>query len=937
MKGIFKKLGLFLVPFLLTGCGFVETLLSNKEGSSDASSGVSSKWYYDDNEHFHYDESHHKVDVAPHDLVETNRVEPSCDSDGSIEYQCSVCDYVKYVTLPAEGHQPGNTYYHDATHHWKTCSVCGDIIGREAHDFEELSRIEPTFEEPGSASYKCRVCEYEHSATLPVKEHTYSDYQYNDTHHWKRCLDEGYTDRIKDYGEHRYSETTVAPTKETEGYTLHKCICGKSYTDNYVSRLWNKRELDYYKDHYLVDLFSPIESNNVEILKSTDIKTLEDRNTARKMGGEDYSKGFRFAPSSTSDAYVTYALEGDYRSLCFGIGFSDAMLGVYDSYYHTDLSMQIYLNGSSTPLDFTHNGMDPVKWYSVDINGVSTIKFFFSSSYTNRNELMAMEVSLWGDSNHQIDESKPLAVSEENIDEVCGETIRKNPSNASYRIVDIDKTVKVNNHVCEDGLVFSPSANYLFNSEKPFYAGQRHTYNTFGRYHYIHFNLGHVDTAINSGGILLNVYAGSTLLKQIHFLQSDLPIEVTVNINFAHYITFQACADPEEGGEGTSMGSVSTYAVYNIVGSPFAEREGTPEKPIYNGSYKVLSQIGRPYNFINAYDVIESVFNGSSSTTGIQIGGIIYTEGLLMKSVFNIMTTTEEQIPASADFDLDGQFKYVTFKVGRRDRSAIVCETLNVYLDGAKVKTLALDSIANIQSVQVEVTGAKKLTIELEGSSNTYRGSYGVVDLAFHTDTVRELDFVHTPQSYSAKDYYSPNTTVELMDQIQPYDSFSLANKQSIMTDYRVNTAEYTGGTEQFVTNDGENHNRGFVLQTGTYTGFGFGDDAISIGVMLCGEPVLVAAAAQSVNCSSFVAFAMRGKFVNLSFDICSLANFATGQAKTLKIYGDMNLLKTTNLTSGSVAHIDVNISGVENLVFFLEYGEGSTIPFGCYNLFASN
>lgn len=44
---------------------------------------------------------------------------------------------------------------------------------------------------------------------------------------------------------HSYSETVVAPTCEEDGYTLHTCLCGDSYKDNYVSKLGHKYKYSY--------------------------------------------------------------------------------------------------------------------------------------------------------------------------------------------------------------------------------------------------------------------------------------------------------------------------------------------------------------------------------------------------------------------------------------------------------------------------------------------------------------------------------------------------------------------------------------------------------------------------------------------------------------------------------------------------------------------
>ncbi|MDE6274218.1 MAG: leucine-rich repeat domain-containing protein [Clostridiales bacterium] len=70
------------------------------------------------------------------------------------------------------------------------------------------------------------------------EEHTHaysSDWAFNQTAHWhpSTCSHDAKANK----SEHTYTDTVIAPSTTSEGYTLHTCICGYSYTSNSVGAL----------------------------------------------------------------------------------------------------------------------------------------------------------------------------------------------------------------------------------------------------------------------------------------------------------------------------------------------------------------------------------------------------------------------------------------------------------------------------------------------------------------------------------------------------------------------------------------------------------------------------------------------------------------------------------------------------------------------------
>jgi uncharacterized repeat protein (TIGR02543 family) len=111
-----------------------------------------------------------------HDLVKTERVEPTCTEAGREAYwTCSVCgkrfsdaagtvEVADLATLDISplGHDFSGTWMSDETDHWHVCSRCGEQSAVEAHAFGAWTHA-------GSLTRECTVCGYEETgAAMPV-------------------------------------------------------------------------------------------------------------------------------------------------------------------------------------------------------------------------------------------------------------------------------------------------------------------------------------------------------------------------------------------------------------------------------------------------------------------------------------------------------------------------------------------------------------------------------------------------------------------------------------------------------------------------------------------------------------------------------------------------------------------------------------------------
>ena len=90
----------------------------------------------------------------------TNIRPADCHNKALTRYTCTVCGQIKEVEGALGDHVWESGYHHDATHHWKECTVdgCGETTVKEAHEWGTGSiTTNPTYTTDGVLTYTC-VC-----------------------------------------------------------------------------------------------------------------------------------------------------------------------------------------------------------------------------------------------------------------------------------------------------------------------------------------------------------------------------------------------------------------------------------------------------------------------------------------------------------------------------------------------------------------------------------------------------------------------------------------------------------------------------------------------------------------------------------------------------------------------------------------------------------
>ena len=207
-----------------TVCDYVQTetipMLEHEHSYGD--------WQKDKTQHWKECRCGEKTEVGNHTFDDwTITKEPTTTETGSRERTCSICKYTQTETLPVHTHDVHDeAWKYDETEHWQECS-CGEKLNVANHIYGDWRETKPATEtEAGSRERDCTVCDYVQTETIPMleHEHSYGDWQKDETQHWKECR----CGEKTEVGNHTFGDWTITkePTTTETGSRERTCsIC----------------------------------------------------------------------------------------------------------------------------------------------------------------------------------------------------------------------------------------------------------------------------------------------------------------------------------------------------------------------------------------------------------------------------------------------------------------------------------------------------------------------------------------------------------------------------------------------------------------------------------------------------------------------------------------------------------------------------------------
>ena len=195
-----------------------------------------------------------EIPAPDHTYEASETVEPTCTADGYTVWVCSACGDTYTEVLEATGHTLVDTAVEPTcvsegyTQH--DCSVCGisyrdSFVDALGHSYEAVV-TEATCTTGGWTTYTCANCGHSYTdAYVDALGHDWSEWTVTveATHETageqvRTCqtCGETQTEVILPTG-HTFTQTVVAPTCETVGYTRNVCECGHEYITDVVEAL----------------------------------------------------------------------------------------------------------------------------------------------------------------------------------------------------------------------------------------------------------------------------------------------------------------------------------------------------------------------------------------------------------------------------------------------------------------------------------------------------------------------------------------------------------------------------------------------------------------------------------------------------------------------------------------------------------------------------
>ncbi len=697
-----------------------------------------------------------------------------------------------------------------------------------------------------------------------------------------------------------------------------------------------------YQSHYIINECKPKESNYYEEYKYTETNA-----KPMYMGGYPYYGGFLLRTQNLIDeensSYATFDIsryEG--KTLSFVMG-SASHNGMEDNNYYALVSVR--LDGVQV-LEELISAHSVPKRYILDLTGKRELQFIIRRG---SNDVYVAELTVWDGeptvTGHTPDTSKNRVQLVKDLLPYLW--MFASTDNAIYTQVDVRDTderynmavATMSSVYADDAFKYEPAMvggkpRYeAFTSKKsmPISGEDISTFhfNTEKQYKYLTFSAGALHEANSApGSSWVSVYADGTRVFEEEVFSDTLPKTYTVDIRNAAMIEFEI---------KFSQGGVHTIAVFDgFLGrtEKDVQMENVSELDKLPDVCKLISNIP-PYLVSSAFE--DPLFDGSSEYLTFSMAGRKYNEGVGLYSEAGWLSGNRG---AHICFNLEGKFKYLTFRAGILDKTyGILDDSLHIYLDGELSQTIELKAMNIPEKHTVELKNCQELKIQLVGRDAMVRPAYGLAEMVVYKNEVVENNLFPKPEN-------NYPDSMPLMENIRPYMTYvsSARFAEDAVQDTHTQVV-FDGSTKQeYFTVGEEKVYAGVLLRTSVHMdllGVGGGADALDIyaamvSIGFAGGVFLSLLAAGVIYEHAFTAFDLQGEFSKVTFTVaCQEPNKALAETQTtLKIGSNQELLETIVLSSDmQPTTYTVDLKKVEQLVFFLECGEDSSPYYAIYDI----
>jgi hypothetical protein len=559
-----------------------------------------------------------------------------------------------------------------------------------------------------------------------------------------------------------------------------------------------------YAQSLLVNTLKPVEQQHYRLQES-----------AFKIGGQVVSNSFSLdAPDggligSNEQAYVTFNLNGKYDKLTFLTGPANANP---NGIGHNGI-LVVTADGR-TRMDEVIHDYDEVKYVTLDVAGINQISF----KLVKGSQDVGIGVpKLWKAGQTATVATNPMDKLPKGRVKLVEQHMPYYTRGSYVKLITKDENVFWNNRTesisinrktfdsglemnCPEGLVEDEKGWSYFWLNK--------------RYDKVSFIVGPRDNQSSKSTAWLIVKADKRTVYEGIVTQKDLARQIVVDVAGAEQVSFMC-----ERRSGDILGNI-TFGVTEMYAYPESYADIPQEGVVNLNKDKIaalpdvcplLSNI-RPFSLRGFNKADDVMFYGETKHYHFSMGGVQYWEGMLFTTGNNLM---EDMIDSYAEFDLAGEFDYLSFDVGcLTKRHALDDDLLRIYADGKLVFDQMIYCTWPNRHFVIPLNKCRTLRFEKPGNGKKKQTVIGVGDIVLYRGQPVENDiFVH-----EVPDCPRNADLIDLCG--APYFHYC-GRFVSSLTNFSMDGCFHDGSTrrEFFRMKDGSEIYKGFMLETNVAMG----------------------------------------------------------------------------------------------------------------------
>ena len=587
-----------------------------------------------------------------------------------------------------------------------------------------------------------------------------------------------------------------------------------------------------YLENYYLNKHEPVmKAGGIDVYKYENAKSY-----SLSMGGNRYNGGvvLRHFVGPLEYFDVEFPLEKQYDYFSFVLGGESCVIMKYangEEYYASTefamdgsyptlvgqarelkVALQVLVDGKLVD-EFVVSCYDVVKRFTYDVKGAQNIEVKAVTGDDGFSITMA-EITVWNGEPHETGYVPAPAGTEpvQLIKDLKPYLIPSTSSAVYYpnggESSDGRNYINMSSVRYENAIATYISQGLMTDDEEDIY------FDLEGKYNYLTFTAGVADRTSNNsdGSAWLTVFADGKIIHEEVYSSHELPRKTTVNVEGCRQLKFAWLTDEGNLEYGDSTGNffgiadayvaTTKEALDNISGSS----QNFPDRPV-----KMVSELGA---YAISSSVEEAVFDGSSSFTTFSMGGVKYSEGIILLASHSIAETR----PACVSFNLGGKYDTISFTAGHIANSDVYKnDQIEIYADGVLIKTIEVDCTMLPQEYVVDVTGCQHLEFISGKATNgsMYRPALGIVNLIAYPDGYVQTDLFpgRNPADYGK--------TCDLIEAFGFYDVHSGGRMDIDYGAVDVEDGYYDGSTKKnyFMIGD-EKIYSGVLLRTSVHLSF---------------------------------------------------------------------------------------------------------------------